>query len=126
MGAKKKSVFFVLYLYATATTSTPSIGHVFVSQQPLFAVSISFNSRAWGKPAWCYSVSTLRALAFLHLTNNHLSQRLPEGLSCCTALKALRLSDNKFKGSLPDLASCSRLLLLEAANNKAASCLRCP
>ena len=50
-GAKKKSVFFGFYLYATATTSTPSIVHVIVSQQPLFAVSISFNSRARGKPA---------------------------------------------------------------------------
>ena len=64
-GAKKKSVFFGFYLYATATTSTPSIVHVIVSQQPLFAVSISFNSRAWGKPAWYFLMQAMMKMPFL-------------------------------------------------------------
>lgn len=64
-GARKKSVFLALYLYATATTSTPSMVHVAVSQHPLRAVSISFASRSWGKPAWYFLTQAMMAMPFL-------------------------------------------------------------
>ena len=84
------------------------------NQRGLRSLNLSHN-QLWGEVP--YSLSTLQVLTNLNLTHNHLSQRLPEGLSCCTALKTLRLSDNKFTGSLPNLASLSHLVVLEAADN---------
>lgn len=63
------------------------------------------------------SIGDLRNLTVIALDGNNISGGLPDELGKLENLEQLTLSNNKFTGTLPKLASCKKLQLLNLKNN---------